>query len=88
MLINDSTDFTISYCYGVEMTGVMERHVAGEACVIPIILRSVIWEEEPFSELLALPRDGKAVTLWKNQDEAFTNIAGGIRKVVEDLNQT
>ena len=69
------------------MKRAMERHEAEEARVIPIILRSVDWEEGPFGKLLALPGDAVAVTLWENQDEAFTNIARGIKEAVEDLNQ-
>jgi len=34
------------YCYGVEMQVAMQRHVAGEATVIPIILRPCDWGEE------------------------------------------
>ena len=88
ILLLISSDFLASdYCYDVEMKRAMERHDAEEARVIPIILRSVDWEGGPFGKLLALPRDANAVTLWENQDEAFTNIARGIRKAVEDLNQ-
>ena len=66
----------------------MERHDAEEARVVPIILRPVDLEGAPFDRLQALPRDRKPVTQWGDQDEAFVNIARGIRKVVEDLNQT
>ena len=33
------------YCYGVEMKEAMRRHEAGEATVIPIILRPCDWED-------------------------------------------
>ena len=89
ILLLISSDFVASpYCYDVEMKRAMERHEAEEARVIPVILRPVDWEEAPFGQLLALPTDGEAVTLWDNQDEAFTDIARGIREVVEELNQT
>ncbi len=88
ILLLISSDFlTSDYCYNIEMNRAVERHNAGEACVIPIILRPVDWEEEAISKLQTLPRNAKPVTLWKNQDEAFTNIARGIKKVVEELNQ-
>jgi hypothetical protein len=37
-----------------------------------------------------MPRDGKPVAGpgWHNQDEAFLNIAEGIKKVVEELVRT
>src|SRR2546429_8340290 len=40
-----SADFVASdYCYGVEMQRAMERHKAGDAYVIPVILRPVDWQ--------------------------------------------
>ena len=56
--------------------------------MIPVILRPVDWGRGTFQPASALPRDGEAVTLWDNQDAAFTDIARGIREVVEELNQT
>ena len=89
ILLLISSDFLASdYCYNVEMNRAIERHDAEEACVMPIILRPVDWEEESISRLQALPIDATAVTLWENQDEAFTNIARGIKRAVKDLNLT
>src|SRR6266487_4558204 len=46
ILLLISPDFMASdYCYSVEMKRALERHKAGEAYVIPIILRPVDWEE-------------------------------------------
>jgi len=73
------------YCYSIEMMRAMERHKTGEARVIPIILRPVDWKNSPFGQLKALPTDGKPVTTWPNQDEAFLNIATGIRKAVQSM---
>ena len=89
ILLLISPDFLASdYCYDLEMTRALERHDAGEARVIPIILRSVDWREAPFAKLQALPKDGKPVTEWPNRDAAFTNVAAGIRAVVEALRKT
>ncbi len=67
------------------MTRALQRHQTGTARVIPIILRPVDWEKAPFSELKALPTDGKPITGrgWHNTDEAFTDVARGIREAVE-----
>lgn len=60
ILLLVSPDFMVSnYCYGVEMKRAMEHHEDGEACVIPVILRHVYWQEAPFSKLQALPKNGK-----------------------------
>jgi hypothetical protein len=73
------------YIRNVELNRAMERHDAGEARVIPVIMCPCDWKGASFGKLQALPRDAKAVTSWPNQDEAFLDIALGIRKVVEEL---
>jgi hypothetical protein len=86
ILLLVSPDFIDSdYCWDVEVKRAMERHEAGEARVIPVILRPVDWKDAPFGKLRALPTDGKPVTTWANPDEAFKDIAQGIRAVVEEL---
>jgi hypothetical protein len=84
ILLLISADFIASdYCWGVEMQVALERHKEHEAIVIPIILRPVDWSGAPFAGLQALPRNAKAVTMWSNRDEALTDIALGIREVIE-----
>jgi hypothetical protein len=86
ILLMVSANFLASdHRYMVELKQAVHRHEAGEARVIPIILRPVDWYDTPFSALKPLPKDGDPVTLWKNQDEAFLDIAKGIRSVVEKL---
>ncbi len=86
ILLLISPDFIASdYCYSVEMQEAIKRHVAGEARVIPIILRPCDWEAAPFGKIQASPKDGKPVTTWSNRDQAFTDIAKGIRKIVEEM---
>lgn len=86
LLLLVSPDFIASdYCYGIEMQEALKRHIAGEARVIPIILRHCDWESAPFGKIQALPRDGKPVRAWSDRDAAFTDIAKSIRKVVEEL---
>jgi hypothetical protein len=57
----------------------MERHAAGQARAIPVILRPCEWQHAPFGKLLATPKDGKPVTKWADPDEAFLDIAKAIR---------
>jgi hypothetical protein len=88
VLLIVSADFLASeYHHGIEMQQALARHEANNARVIPIILRPVDWTGEPFSHLQALPTGSKPVIgrAWHNQDEAFTDIAQGIRKVVDEL---
>ncbi|MGK4004724.1 SIR2 family protein [Sorangium sp. So ce1036] len=88
ILLLISADFLASdFCYDVEMQKAIERHERGEARVIPVILDACDWEGAPFGRLASLPRGGRPVTSWVNQSEAFTDIAKGIRKQVEQLTQ-
>lgn len=88
ILLLISANFLASdYCYETELTRALDRHAKGEARIIPIILKPCDWESAPFGKLQALPiahaAGAKAVTTWNNQDEAFSAIAQGIRKVAE-----
>src|SRR6266567_1985639 len=86
ILLLISADFLASdYCYGLEMQRALERHQANEARVIPILLRPVDWNNAPFAYLQALPTGAKPITTWRNRDAAFTDVAAGIRRVIEDL---
>ena len=73
------------YCYDVEMKRAMELHTSKAARVIPVILRPCDWQSAPFGKLQALPKDGQPITTWSNRDEAFLNVAQGIRKVCREL---
>lgn len=82
ILLLVSPEFLASrYCYDVEMMRAMERHEKGEARVIPVILRPCQWQDAPFGKLQALPKDGKPVTKHADLDDAFLDIANGIKTV-------
>jgi branched-chain amino acid transport system substrate-binding protein len=91
ILLLVSPDFLASdYCYSVEMTRALERHRRGEALVIPIILRPVHWQGSPLGELQALPKDAQPITssYWHNLDEAFFDVARGIRRGIKKLSSS
>ena len=86
ILLLISADFMASrYCYSIEMQRALARHNAGAARVVPIVLRPVDWQDAPFGKLQALPKNARPVTTWPNQDEAFLDIAQGIRRAVASL---
>lgn len=86
ILLLVTPDFIASdYCYSFEMRRALERHETRQARVIPIILRPTDWHFAPFGKLQALPTGGKPVTTWPDRDEAFLDIAQGIRKAVQKL---
>ncbi|WP_437657009.1 AAA family ATPase [Sorangium sp. So ce1182] len=88
ILLLVSADFLASdYCFDNEMTRALQRHDAGQACVIPVILRKTDWHRAPFAKLQALPTDARPITLWQDRDEAWTDVALGIRRAVESLSR-
>src|SRR5450755_906000 len=86
ILLLVSADFVASdYCYGVEMQRALDRDKAGQARVIPIIVRPCDKKDAPFAHLQALPTDTRAITTWNNRDAAWTDVATDIRRVIEEL---
>lgn len=81
-----SADFMASrYCYEVEGRRALERHRAGDAVVIPVIVNDCDWRTAPFGGLAALPKDGIPVFLWGNPESAWADVARGLRRAVEEL---
>jgi TIR domain len=86
ILLLVSSDFLASdYCYGIEMQRALDRDKAGQARVIPLMVRPCDKKGAPFAHLQALPTDAKAITTWNNRDAAWTDVTAGIRRVIEEL---
>lgn len=78
-----SPDFLASdYCYEREMGRALERHDASDARVVPLIVEPCDWRASPLRKLKALPRDGKPITDWTNQNNAFLDIVTELRRAV------
>src|SRR5208282_609785 len=73
------------YCYSTELKEAIRQHDSGRTRVVPIIARPTDWSRMPFSKLMALPRDGKPVTSWNDQHEGWTQVAHGIREMLQEL---
>ena len=84
ILLLVSADFNNSeYIWDKELASAMKRHEEGTARVVPVILRKCEWQEMPYAKLQALPKGAKSVTEFANRDDAFTDIAAGIRILVD-----
>jgi TIR domain len=80
-----SSDFMNSdYCYGIEMRRAMERHHAGSAIVVPIIVRPCDWTSSPLGGLKALPKDAKPLVKWATLDDAFLDVVQSLRKLITE----
>jgi len=86
ILLLVSSDFVASdFCYSKEMRDALARHKAGEARVVPILLRPVDYEGTPFANLTMLPSNGVPITKWDNIDAAFHDVERGMRRAVSDI---
>jgi hypothetical protein len=80
VLLLVSPDFLASeYCYNLEMATALDLYNRSMCLVIRIFLRHVNIELTPFCKLQGLPRDGRPVSSWPNEDEPLANIAKEIR---------
>ena len=93
VLLLVSKDFIESdYIMGTELGAAMERHTQGANMVVPIVVRAVDLDMDdadalPFLKLQGLPTDLRPVTSWPNRDEAWTNVAKGLRAAVKGIRE-
>ncbi len=88
LLLVSANFMATNYCESSEVDIAMQRHEAGDAWVIPILVRAVDWEISSIGKLQALPYNLKPVANWSNRDSAFAEISKNIRSVVMDLQAT
>ncbi|QBD77802.1 toll/interleukin-1 receptor domain-containing protein [Ktedonosporobacter rubrisoli] len=89
VLLLSAEFFASERCYGLELKRALELSASGTKRLIPVILRPADWKILPLSQYSPLPPDGKPVSRWSDIDEALSEVARGIRRVVEELaNQT
>jgi len=84
ILLLISVDFNNSkYIWENELTVALERHANKTARVIPVILRTCDWTDMPYAKLQALPTGAKPISSFDDEDVAYTDVAKGIRAVVD-----
>lgn len=72
-------------CFDAHLPRAMERHAAGSARVIPVIVRPVDWSGLPFSSLSPAPPDGRPITSSPDRDEAWLHVVRSIRDVRDEI---
>ena len=83
-----SPDFLASnYCVNIEMKRALERHDYDGAPVIPIIVEPCDWTSS-LGKFKALPRDGKPISEWMNQNSAYLDIVKELRRIIETRKDT
>ena len=81
-----SPDFLDSdFCYGIEMRRALERHARGEVAVVPVHIRWADVAGAPFERFQSLPARRRPVSAWPDQDAAWLNVVGGLRRLLQNL---
>ena len=89
ILLLISADFIASqYIWDKELAIAMKRHEDGTAHVVPIIMKNCLWQEMPFAKLQALPKNAKPVAAYDLKEDAYTEIAVSINKLVNSMIKT
>ena len=66
-----------------EMDAAWERHLKGQALVIPVLLKEAVWQRLKISNLQVFPRNGKSISELKRRDAGFVDVVSGIRTAIE-----
>ena len=79
-----SPDFLASdYCVKREMKRALERHRSGDARVVPIVIEPCDWASTALRNLKALPQDGRPVSEWTNENNAFLDVVQELRRMLD-----
>jgi len=85
LLLVSSSFINSDYCYEKEFKTALKRHKEGKVLIVPVIVRPCDWQTPDLRQFKALPEDGKPIHSkhWHSADEAFTDIAKGLRLLIE-----
>ena len=73
------------YCFEIEYKYALGRARRKTMHVLAAMIRPSGWKHTRMARYKALPKDGKPTTQWSNRDQAYEDIADGIRRVIKAL---
>ncbi|MFN0173762.1 MAG: TIR domain-containing protein [Saprospiraceae bacterium] len=89
LILVSAAYYSSVYIHEKEIKYALTRHESGEAKVLPIIVRSCAFGDDPvISRLQVLPTDGKPVTdrrHWPERDEAWLDVVTGVKRTLDIL---
>lgn len=81
-----SPDYFASLECKKEMRKALEQKEKNNTIVIPVIARPCAWKDlQTISDLRAMPKDGRPITKWHNEDDAFLDIYENIKAIVDEI---
>jgi len=83
-----SPDFIASQSCRKELSNAFILKEEKNTAIIPIILRHCTWQHIPeIASVLAVPKDGKPISAWQDQDEAWLNVFEAIKNKVNRIQE-
>jgi len=84
-----SPDFLASRACKDEWRRAKKKSVEEGQKLVPIILRPCLWKNfDNMSNYLALPKDGRPVSEWEDEDSAWLDVTEQIMSVLEEIRNT
>lgn len=74
-----------NYCFDVEVKKALEKHAAGTARIISIIVRPCDWGDCEFSKFQAVPKDALPISKWDNEDSAWLDAVKGLKRHINEF---
>lgn len=74
-----------SYCFEKELPEALRRHAEEGVCILPVHVKSVDLVNLPFGRFQGLPTELRPITAWRDADEAWLQVARGVRAAAEEI---
>lgn len=79
-----SPDYLASnYCYEKEFQRALQLNEAGQLRIVGVVVEPCDWRSSPFADLVVLPKSGKAIPDWANENTAYLNVVEELRRVLK-----
>lgn len=89
VLLLVTPDFVASvHCFEKELTAALRRHEEDGVGILPVFVKSVDLANMPFGRFQGLPLDLRPISAWPDADEAWLQVAQGVRQAVDDIYQS
>ncbi len=85
LLLVSSAFIASNYIWGKELQLAVSRHQAGQARVIPVVLRPVVWDGAPFAKFQMLPPDAKPIVKWRPREDGWVAVTKSFDRLVRGL---
>lgn len=86
VLLLVTPDFVASvYCFENELTEAIRRHEEDGVRILPVLVKHVDLKNMPFGRFQGLPLNRRPISAWQDADEAWLEVAHGVRQAADDI---